>query len=121
VIKERPENILKYIKIFEQKYSASGIRKSGANETGATGTISKSIRKYLRHIPGKQDVKVLQKAATMGTMHLLHKTIMYKHKKFFTGNSITFITHSNNKRAAILYTVYILEKLLQVRNCIYPA
>ena len=33
---------------------------------GATGTISKSFRKYLSNIPGKHEVKELQKTAILG-------------------------------------------------------
>jgi len=34
---------------------------------GATGTISKSFRKYVSDIPGNHDVKELQKTAILGT------------------------------------------------------
>jgi hypothetical protein len=40
---------------------------------GATGTISKSFRKYLSNIPGKHEVKELQKTAILGTAHILQK------------------------------------------------
>jgi enolase len=36
---------------------------------GATGTIQKSFRKYLSRIPGKHDIKELQKTAILGTAH----------------------------------------------------
>jgi hypothetical protein len=36
----------------------------------ATGTISKSFRKYLSNIPGKHEIKDLQKAAILGTTHI---------------------------------------------------
>jgi hypothetical protein len=49
--------------------------------TGATGTISKSFRKYLSSVPGKHDVKELQKTAVLGTAHTLRKVLMYKHKR----------------------------------------
>ena len=42
---------------------------------GATGTISKSFRKYVSNIPGKHDVKELQKTAIFGTAHLLRKVL----------------------------------------------
>ena len=32
-----------------------------------TGTISKSIRQYLSNIPGKNEIKELQKTAVLGT------------------------------------------------------
>ena len=34
---------------------------------GATGTISKSFRKYVSNIPGNHEVKELQKTAILGT------------------------------------------------------
>jgi len=37
---------------------------------GATGTISKSFRKYMSNIPGKHEVKKIQKTAILGTAHI---------------------------------------------------
>jgi hypothetical protein len=46
--------------------------------TEATGTISKSFRKYLSSIPGKRDIKELQKTAVLvlGTAHILREVLM---------------------------------------------
>jgi len=41
----------------------------------ATGTISKSIRKYVSNIPGNHEVKELQKTAILGTVHILRKVL----------------------------------------------
>jgi hypothetical protein len=38
---------------------------------GATGSISKSLRKYVSTIPGSRDVRELQKTAILGTAHRL--------------------------------------------------
>ena len=43
---------------------------------GATGTISKSFRKYVSNIPGNQEVKELQKTAILGTARTLRKVLM---------------------------------------------
>jgi len=43
---------------------------------GATGTISKSFRKYVSNIPGKHEVKELQKTAILGTAHTLRIVLM---------------------------------------------
>jgi hypothetical protein len=43
---------------------------------GATGTISKSFRKYLSSVPGKHDIKELQKTAVLGTAHTLREVLM---------------------------------------------
>jgi len=42
---------------------------------GATGTISKSFRKYVSNIPGNHEVKELQKPAILGTAHILRKVL----------------------------------------------
>ena len=43
---------------------------------GAAGTISKTFRKYVSNIPGKHEVKELQKTAILGTAHTLRKVLM---------------------------------------------
>jgi len=44
---------------------------------GANGTISKSLRQYQSNIPGKYEIKELQKkTAIWGTAHILWKVLM---------------------------------------------
>jgi hypothetical protein len=43
---------------------------------GATGTISKSFRKYFSRVPGQHDIKELQKTAVRGTAHTLREVLM---------------------------------------------
>ena len=43
---------------------------------GETGTISKLFRKYVSNIPGKREVKELQKTAILGTAHILRKVLV---------------------------------------------
>jgi len=42
---------------------------------GATGTTSKSFRKYVSDIPGNHDVKELQKTAILDTAHILREVL----------------------------------------------
>jgi hypothetical protein len=42
---------------------------------GATGTITKSFRKYVSNILGNYEVKELQKTAILGTAHTLRKVL----------------------------------------------
>ena len=42
---------------------------------GATGTISKSFRKYINNIPGNHEVQELQTTAILGTAHILRKVL----------------------------------------------
>ena len=44
--------------------------------TGATGTISKSFRKYVNNIPRKHEVKELHKTAILGAAHILRKVLI---------------------------------------------
>ena len=46
------------------------------DKIGATGAISKTFRKYVSNIPGKHEVKELQKTAILGTAHILRKVLM---------------------------------------------
>jgi hypothetical protein len=43
---------------------------------GATGTISKSFRKYVSTRPVTREVRELQKTAISGTAHTLRKALM---------------------------------------------
>jgi len=42
---------------------------------GATGTISKSFRKYVSNKPGNHEVKELQKTGILGTAHIRRKVL----------------------------------------------
>jgi hypothetical protein len=42
---------------------------------GATGTLSKSFRKYVSSIPGNHEVRELQKTAILGKAHVLRKVL----------------------------------------------
>jgi Na+-transporting methylmalonyl-CoA/oxaloacetate decarboxylase gamma subunit len=43
---------------------------------GATGTISESLRQYLSNVPGKHEIKELQKTAILCTAHKLREVLM---------------------------------------------
>jgi hypothetical protein len=44
--------------------------------TGATGTISKSVRQYLSNIAGKHEIKGLQKTAILRDAHILREVLV---------------------------------------------
>jgi hypothetical protein len=77
VIKKEAKTILKY-----KDLTINVPRKWNVNTnvipiiTGATGTLSKSFRKYLSNTPGKHEIKELQKTAILGTAHILWKVLM---------------------------------------------
>jgi hypothetical protein len=49
---------------------------------GATETIPKSFIKYLNNIPGKHEIKKLQKTTILGTAHLLREELLYECRTF---------------------------------------
>jgi len=77
VIKKETENILKYKDLtIEIQHMYNVKTKIIPVIREATEAISKSFRKYLSNIPGKHEVKELQKIATLGTTHILRKVLM---------------------------------------------
>jgi len=105
VIKKEAKKILKY------KYLTTEIQRMWNVKTKvipviieATGTISKSLRKYVSNIPGKYEVKDLQKTTILGTAHILRKVLMYKYNRFDTGTNDISTMNSNNRIAATLYS-----------------
>jgi len=75
----------------------------------ATGTISKSLRQYMGNIPGKREIKEIQKKNS----HIVHCThtaesANIKVQNTFHGrNNITCSTNCKYRTAATLHTVEI--------------
>ena len=77
VIKKEAEKILKYKDLTIEIQRMWNVKtKVIPVIKGATGTISMSFRKYVSNIPGKNEVKELQKTAILGTAHILRKVLM---------------------------------------------
>jgi len=76
-IKREAEKILKYKDFTIEIQRMSDVKtKVMPVIIGATGTISNSLRKYVSNIPGKHEVKELQKTAILGTAYILRKVLM---------------------------------------------
>jgi hypothetical protein len=77
VIKKETEKILQYKEFTIQIQCMWNVKTSSIPVMiGATGTTSKSFRKYLNNIPRKYKIKELQKTAILGTAHTLYKVLM---------------------------------------------
>ena len=77
VIKREAEKILKYKDLTIEIERMWNVKpKVIPVITGASGTISKSFRKYVSNISGKHEDKELQKTAILGTAHILRKVLM---------------------------------------------
>jgi hypothetical protein len=76
VMKKEAEKFLKYKDLTIEIQRMWNVKaKLIAVIIGATGSISKSFRKYASDIPGNHDVKVLQKTAILGTAHITRKVL----------------------------------------------
>ena len=77
MIKKEAEKIIKYKELRTEIQRMWNVKTKVIPEiTGATGTISKSFRKYVSNIPGKHEVKELQKTAILGPAQILRKVLM---------------------------------------------
>ena len=76
VIKKEAEKIVKYKDLTTEIQRMWNVKTKEPAIIRATGTISKSFRKYVSNIPGKHEVKELQKTAILGTAHILRKVLM---------------------------------------------
>jgi len=73
--------------------------------TGATGTISKSLRQYLGNVPGKHEIKELKKSH-IGRSTQTAGSANVKIQNIFHGrNNITCSTDCKYRTAATLCTV----------------
>jgi len=72
VIEKEAEKILKYKDLIIEIQRMWNVKtKVIPVIIGATGTISKSFKKYVSNIPGNHEVKELHKTAIPGTAHIL--------------------------------------------------
>jgi len=76
VINKEAEKILKCKDLTIQMQRMWNVKtKMMAVIIGASGTISKSFRKYVSIIPGNHEVKEQQETAILGTAHILRKVL----------------------------------------------
>jgi hypothetical protein len=77
VIKRGGEQILKYKDLIIEIQCIWNVNaKVIPVITGATGTISKSLIHYLSNVPGKHEIKELQRTAILGTAHILQEELL---------------------------------------------
>jgi len=74
--KKEDEKILKYKELTKEIQHMWNIKtKVIPVITGASGSISKSLKKYLSNIPRGHKIKELQKTVIWGTAHLPQKVL----------------------------------------------
>jgi hypothetical protein len=76
-IKREAEKILKYKDLITETQQMRNVKaKVIPVLLGATGTISKLLRQYLSNVPGKHEIKELEKTAILCTAHKLREVLM---------------------------------------------
>ena len=65
---------------------------------GATGIVTKCLRKNLESIPGKHSVDLLQKAAILGTSHIRRKVLQCETGNLSGGDCRWFKISNREKR-----------------------
>jgi hypothetical protein len=76
VIKKEAERILKYKDLTIEIHRTWNVKTRVIPVIiGATGTISKSLKKSVSIIPGNHEVRELQRTAILGTAHILRKVL----------------------------------------------
>jgi len=77
VIKKEAQKLLKHKDLITEIQRMWNVKvRAIPVVTGATGTITKSLRQYLSNIPEKQEITELQKTAILGTAHTIRKVLM---------------------------------------------
>jgi hypothetical protein len=107
VVKKEAEKILKY------KDLIIGIQRMWNVKAkvipviiGATGNVSKSLRQYLTNIPGKHEIKEIQKQPYWALHTHTAGSADVKVQNIYRGrNNITCSTNCKHRTAATLYTL----------------
>ena len=104
VVKKVAEKILKYRDLTIEIQLMGNVKARVIPVIiGATGTISKSFRKYVSDIPGNHDVKELEKTSILGTAHILRKMLTYKNKTANAGTRDRGTINNKDRIAATMY------------------
>jgi chorismate mutase len=102
VIKKDEEEILKYKDLTTEIQRKWNVKtKVIPVIIGATGTISKSFRKYVSNIPGNNEIKELQKTSILGTAHILRRVLMWRYNGV---NAVTSYIRTMNSYIRIVAT-----------------
>ena len=66
----------KKVKIQDFMYrDTTNVNVDYTNKIGATGIVTRSLRKNLEAVPGKHSTDSLQKTAILGTSHIIRKVL----------------------------------------------
>jgi hypothetical protein len=109
VIKKKAEKILEYRHFITEIQRMWNVKaKVISVTTGATGTISKSLRLHMNNIRRKHEIKELQTTAVLGTAHAHGRTRMHAHTHTMESANVkvqnTFHGRNNTTRSTSVNT-----------------
>jgi len=107
VIKKESEKVLKHKDLIIEIQCMWNVKATVTPVmTGATGTISKSLRQCLSNVPGSHEIKELQKNSHIVQCTLAAESADVKVQYTLSGrNNITCSTNCQYRTAATLYTL----------------
>jgi len=74
---------------------------------GATGIVTRSLRKNLETVPGKQSIDSLQKTAILGTSHIIRKVLQCEASSLSSGDHRWF-KRTNGKERLVTRDIHIV-------------
>jgi hypothetical protein len=83
---------------------------------GATGIVTRSLRKNLEAVPGKHSIDSLQKAAVLGTSHIIRKVLQCEAGSLSGEDHRWFKRSAKEKRPVTRDHNTINNKLLLINN-----
>jgi hypothetical protein len=76
VVQQEAANKLKYRSLFIEIRRMWNLKcKIIPVIIGATGIVTRSLRKHLEAVPGKRSIDSVQKTAVLGTAHIMRKVL----------------------------------------------
>jgi hypothetical protein len=86
--------------------------------TGATGMVTKGLRKHLEAIAGKHSIDSLQKAAVLGTSHIIRKVLQCETGSVSGGNHRWFDRRSTAQKRRVTRDNVIIIIIIIIINII---
>jgi hypothetical protein len=65
---------------------------------GATGVVTRSLRKHLEAVPGKHSIDSLQKTDKLGTSHIIRKALQCEARSLSGGDHCWFKRTTRKKK-----------------------
>ena len=99
VVQKEAEKKLKYKSLCIEKQHMRNLKCTIIPVTiGATGIVTRSLRKNLEDVPRKHSIDSLQKTALLGTSHIIRKVLQCEASSVSGGNHRWFKRSTRKKR-----------------------